>query len=157
MLLIIPTLLFAADSPDGFQGMKWGDTPTLSEMTLLETRGCFSFYRRIEFQPLSYVESYNATYGFCKNQLCEVFGCVKGYDDFLLMQRILLKEYGKPNFYNPNNYFWLNETDIMITYDEKTETGFFLYHYNPLFLEIDKEREERIKILKAAKKKQKGR
>jgi hypothetical protein len=155
LLVLIPTLVIASESPDSFPGIKWGDSP-LGEMVLLDTRGDFTFYKRIEFNTLQYVNVYNPIYGFCKNQLCEVYGQVKGEKDFLVMQQFLLTKYGRPSFYDPYHWFWLNETDIMITYDEKSETGYFLYHYNPMFLEIEKERIEKIKLLKAAKKQKKG-
>jgi len=111
--------------------LNWRD-PVPPGMVSTENRGVYTFYKENEDTFLT----------FCKGKLCEISGRVYGRDALDKMLDNCIKAYGRPNYFKNGLWIWRDQTDtdFLIFYDDLTEISYYLYHYNPLYMEIIEER-----------------
>ena len=117
---------------EGYGNMRWGCAPP-GDMELLDSRGPYKVYRGNDLVDK------NTYYTFCKGQLCEVFGEVPGAAAFNTLLDLFVSDYDSANFVKDNLWIWYRETDVLLYYDKVEDRGYFLYHYNPVYLELAKE------------------
>lgn len=124
---------------EGFNGLDWGDPPKPG-MNLLDSRGYFKFYSDDLDQVNKDLSDYGIegiTYGFCRNKFCEMFGRIKGKENFERIAIGITNERGQPNI-NKHIMIWFAQTDILMYFEEETDTGYFLHYNNPVHLELAK-------------------
>jgi hypothetical protein len=149
-LIIVLTLLLIAPITDaqdlGFGTMNWGDPPKPG-MILQDSRGRYKFCSDPLDKENRELVAYgieDLTYGFCKNQFCELLGRVKGRENFNRMFFGLHTERGTPSV-NKHVTIWFAQTDVLIFFEEETDTGYFLFYNNPIHFAMFKESRAHIK------------
>jgi hypothetical protein len=126
---------------EGYGNMRWGCAPP-DNLELLDSRGRYKIYRGDD--PLIK----NIYYTFCKNQLCEAFGEVPNAAAFNTLLDLFVADYDSANFVDDGLWIWYRETDVLLFYDKTEDKGYFLYHHNPIFVELIHERMEKQKLEK---------
>jgi hypothetical protein len=126
---------------EGYGDMRWGCAPP-DNMELLDSRGRYKIYRGNDLLIK------NIYYTFCKGQLCEVFGEVPSAAAFNALLDLFIDDYDSANYAKDDVWIWYRETDVLLFYDRVEDKGYFLYHYNPIFVEIIHERMEKQKLEK---------
>jgi len=130
LLLLIASTAYA--EIEGYGDMRWGCAPP-DNLELLDSRGRYKIYRGDD--PLIK----NIYYTFCKNQLCEAFGEVPNAAAFNALLTLFVDEYDSANYVKDDVWIWYRETDVLLYYDKTEDKGYFLYHYNPVYMALAKE------------------
>jgi len=141
VLLLLLTASTAGAEVNGYGDMRWGCAPP-SNMELLDSRGPYKIYRSDE----SLIR--NTYYTFCKGQLCEAFGEVPSAAAFNTLLDLFVTDYNSATFVSDGLWIWYRETDVLLYYDKTEDKGYFLYHHNPIYMELAKERMDKQKLEK---------
>jgi hypothetical protein len=150
-ILLIAVFLISLGLPihaqdRGFGALSWGDPPKPG-MKLQDSRGRYKFYsddldKSNKDLIVNGIEE--LTYGFCKDKFCELLGRVRGKENFDKMFFGISAERGHPQI-NKHVAVWFAQTDVLIFFEEETDTGYFLFYNNPVHLAISKEQREHTK------------
>ena len=136
LIFLITGISFAfQNEPEGFRGLKWGDTPT-EDMTFLSGSSTYSgncYYREDDKFNIGTAKLDCIFYHFTlySNQFCDVSAGFYSETTYNILKVIFEEKYGKPTLINEkeDRYFliWNGEnTKISLTFDFKKWDGLFL-------------------------------
>jgi hypothetical protein len=136
-LALCSSALAFQNEPGDFRGLKWeSSVRDTSGMNFLAEEGDLRFYER-EKDPMRIgdVPVERIVYGFFKDRFYNVLVYYLSLPNFLSLKGTLSAQYGEP--YRPsetaNKYFWNGEkVDILLLYDDVTNTGRISYLFKPI-------------------------
>ncbi|MBA7534399.1 hypothetical protein ES705_26645 [subsurface metagenome] len=140
ILIIFTSILFAEEikftfqnEPNGFRGLKWGDTPTEDMIYLGEVSYAENIYYR-EGDKLSIgsakLDEIRYKFNFYSYQFYEVFANFSSEIDYRILKITYEGRFGKPTYTREekNSYFqqWIgNKAEIRLYYNFKEYYGWF--------------------------------
>jgi hypothetical protein len=128
--------------PSDFRGIKWGSNVRgLPEMKLLAEEGDLKFYEKTNDGPkIGDVDVDKIVYGFYKDRFYNVMIYYSSPASFTRIRETLSNTFGVP--FQPNEtekkLFWNGEhVNLLLNFDEATNTGRLTYLFKPIQLEIE--------------------
>ena len=143
-VLLIGYLLLSttAKEPADFRGIKWGSpTADLRDMKLLAEDGDLKFYEKTnDRMQIGDADVERIVYGFYKDRFYNVMIYFSSPASYNRIQETLSDTFGEP--FQPNEsekkLFWNGErVNLLLHFDEATNTGRVTYLYKPIQLEIE--------------------
>lgn len=144
-LIVLPLSLesFAfKNEPDGFRGLKWGDSPT-EQMVLFYQQGpsFASYVRPNDKLSIGDAKLTGISYHFYTSseedaQLFEVLITFSGIVNYSLLEVICEEKFGQPTLKDSSNLGWgSGEVLVFLAYESEKNSGFFSFQNRPLFYE----------------------
>jgi hypothetical protein len=133
-------ILGALEQPEGFRGIPWGEhIKNLSGMEKVSLQEDIAVYRR-EGDPLEIggTKVRGIEYYFFKGRFMGSYLYFDDFKQFTAIRNWTISTYGpgeKKNFYLNRYNWWLKNILITLNYDARTNSGFLLYCYLPLWNE----------------------
>lgn len=128
--------------PADFRGMKWGSNiRELPDLKLLAEEGELKFFERTsDLTKVGDADVDKIIYGFYKDRFYNVMIYYRSPSNFATIQEMFSREFGKP--FQPNEsekkLFWNGEqVNLLLNYDEASNTGRITYLFKPIQLEIE--------------------
>jgi hypothetical protein len=143
-VLAIGYLLFGstAREPRDFRGIQWGSpVANVPEMKLLAEAGDLKFYEKTnDRMKIGDGDVERIVYGFYKGRFYNVMIYYSSPANYQKIQEALSDAFGKP--FQPNEsekkLFWNGEqVNLLLHFDEASNTGRVTYLYKPIQLEIE--------------------
>ncbi len=135
-------LTSTAKEPADFRGIKWGSNiRDLPDMKLLAEEGDLKFYEKTnDRMKIDNVDADKIIYGFYKDRFYNVMIYYSSLAHYTRMRETLSNTFGKP--FQPNEseqkLFWNGEhVNLLLHFDEATDTGRITYLFKPIQLEIE--------------------
>jgi hypothetical protein len=143
-ILVIAYLFLssAAKEPTDFGGMKWGSSiRELPDMKLLAEEGDLKFFEKAgNPAKIGDVNVDRIIYGFYKERFYNVMIYFSSPSDYSRIQETLSRDFGKPLQPNQSEkkLFWNGENvNLLLSFDEASNTGRIIYLFKPIQLEIE--------------------
>jgi hypothetical protein len=143
--IMVVAYLFLSSSkkePADFRGMKWGSNiRELQDMKLLAEEGDLKFFERTsDLTKIGDADVDKVVYGFYKDRFYNVMIYYRSSSNFSKIQEMFSREFGRP--FQPNEsekkLFWNGEqVNLLLNFDEASNTGRITYLFKPIQLEIE--------------------
>jgi len=143
--IMVTTYMFLPSTkkePVDFRGMKWGSNiRDLPDMKLLAEEGDLKFFERTnDLTKVGDADVDKVIYGFYKDRFYNVMIYYRSPSNFSKIQEMFSREFGKP--FQPNEsekkLFWNGEhVNLLLNFDEASNTGRITYLFKPIQLEIE--------------------
>lgn len=136
LILVLTAGAFAfQNEPEGFRGLKWGDSPTEDMQQVGQLEG--AYFRLTDKMFLGDVELYLIGYRFYQQRFMSVALYFNGEDNYDLLEMICKERYGTSaltrGFYKLK---WIGQASfVMLQYDFADEKGFLAISSTPLAFE----------------------
>jgi hypothetical protein len=124
--------------PEDFRGIKWGEhINNIPGMKKISTQNNIDIYKKENDKlQINGARVKSIEYYFNMNRFMGVYITFKGINNFNILKKFMFNTYGpgKKRDYFLNNYVWLTKSLLIkLNYTARTNSGFILYCYLPLW------------------------
>jgi len=138
LALCTTILAFGLEEPGDFQGITWGaNIDTISGMKKVSTQEHIDIYiKEHDLLEIGGVNVKTIEYYFLKGKFMGSYIAFEGFPRFTAIKKYMVKTYGpgeKRNYFLDNIKWLTKNLLITLNYAPRTNSGFILYCYLPLW------------------------